>query len=393
MSLVTEDIDGGAPPSLDFRDLALPRYRPLILGGMAASAALMAVLGPAFQSVVTPTLSGPVAPLAAPTPKAAPKATAATAAAPIPLAPQGQALFKDLLAKAKLRPGISLEQLTWDQARKVNAVLPAQPLLLDAAPPFKLDLTRPEGKQALHCLTQAAYYEAGANGDEAESAVVQVVLNRLRHPDFPKSVCGVVYEGAARTSGCQFTFTCDGALNREIDLAAWAAAEKVARRALGGYVTPWVGASTYYHADYVFPAWATTLVKQTTVGPHIFYRMTGEAGRAAYLTGRYAGGELKVSKDVLYAIDALTQRNAAAGPGPAVAPAPADNAPPDGRIHVQLVTVAPAAPKLEVVDTVVASPAPTPKLVSVTPQIVVPSKPVYFQDPTFNGRIDPLLNH
>ncbi len=51
------------------------------------------------------------------------------------------------------------------------------------------------------------------------------------------------------------------------------------------------------------PYWAPTLVKMATVGPHIFYSMAGAEGRAAYLTGRYAGGELKLSKAVLGAAD------------------------------------------------------------------------------------------
>jgi spore germination cell wall hydrolase CwlJ-like protein len=142
----------------------------------------------------------------------------------------------------------------------------------------------------------------------AQAAVVQVVLNRVRHPDFPKSVCGVVYEGSQRDIGCQFTFTCDGSLKRPIDAEAFDEARKVARRALGGYVDQAVGTATYYHADYVFPTWAPSLVKLATVGPHIFYRMAGIEGAAAYLTGQYAGGELKLARAVLRAADKHSQK-------------------------------------------------------------------------------------
>ncbi len=183
-----------------------------------------------------------------------------------------------------------------------------RPLTPDLAQPFRLDVGAKNGRQALHCLTQAAYFEAGANGPDAQAAVVQVVLNRLRHPDFPKSVCGVVYEGAGRDTGCQFTFTCDGSLGRPVDATAWDEARKVAGRALGGYVDRAVGTATYYHADYVFPAWAPTLVKMATVGPHIFYRMAGPEGAAAYLTGQYAGNELKLVRAVLRAADKHTQK-------------------------------------------------------------------------------------
>jgi len=137
---------------------------------------------------------------------------------------------------------------------------------------------------------------------------VQVVLNRLRHPDFPKSVCGVVYQGAERDIGCQFTFTCDGAMKRPVDGEAWDEAKKIAQRALGGFVDRAVGTATYYHADYVFPTWAPTLVKMAKVGPHVFYRMAGAEGAAAYLTGRYAGNELKLVRAVLRAGDKHTQK-------------------------------------------------------------------------------------
>jgi hypothetical protein len=177
---------------------------------------------------------------------------------------------------------------------------------LETPKPFALSLKSTNGREALTCLTQTAYYEAGANGPDAEAAVVQVVLNRVRHPDFPKSVCGVVYQGSEREAGCQFTFTCDGAMTRPVDKAAWDEAHKVAARALSGYVVKAVGASTYYHADYVFPAWAPTLAKVATVGPHIFYSVARSEG--AILTGRYAGGELKLAKAILRATDRFTQK-------------------------------------------------------------------------------------
>ena len=82
--------------------------------------------------------------------------------------------------------------------------------------------------QALECLTSAVYYEAGNETVDGQRGVAQVVLNRVRHPAFPASVCGVVYQGSLRTTGCQFTFTCDGSLNRSPDAAGWARAHKVA---------------------------------------------------------------------------------------------------------------------------------------------------------------------
>jgi hypothetical protein len=143
-------------------------------------------------------------------------------------------------------------------------------------------------RRALLCLTQAVYYEAGYEPVEGRRAVAQVVLNRMRHPAFPKSVCGVVYQGAG-SGVCQFTFVCDGALYRAPAHDAWLRAEEIARQALAGYVERTVGEATHYHADYVAPRWAPLLAKVAQIGQHIFYRWPGAWGQPTAFTGRYIG--------------------------------------------------------------------------------------------------------
>lgn len=140
---------------------------------------------------------------------------------------------------------------------------------------------------ALRCLTQAVYYEAASEPDEGQGAVAQVVLNRVRHPAFPNTVCGVVYQGSERVTGCQFSFTCDGSLARVPSVAGWARAERAAREALGGKVASAVGNSTHYHANYVVPYWAPTLDKAATIGAHIFYIMRGFLGSPRAFSGKY----------------------------------------------------------------------------------------------------------
>ena len=157
--------------------------------------------------------------------------------------------------------------------------------------------------RAEHCLAQAVYFEAGDQSAQGQAAVAQTVLNRVRHPDFPKSICGVVYQGARLTTGCQYSFTCDGALARSPDAAGWALALVVARRALAGYVDPDVGWATHYHADYVTPYWSPTLVKLTQIGAHIFYRWPGAAGAPEAFVGRYGGHEDYLPPAILTAGD------------------------------------------------------------------------------------------
>lgn len=137
--------------------------------------------------------------------------------------------------------------------------------------------------RAIDCLALAAWYEAG-NDLDGQRSVMQVVLNRVAHPSFPKSVCGVVFEGSHRATGCQFTFTCDGSmLRRRPSATALARARALAALALKSTIYPEVAQATHYHADYVMPWWSSKLVRLYKVGPHIFYRWPGMRGA---LSGR-----------------------------------------------------------------------------------------------------------
>jgi len=161
---------------------------------------------------------------------------------------------------------------TGDQARLINAAMPFSAAPVLASRPFDLSNSDPlDRRRALLCMTQAIYYEAGFEPLEGRRAVAQVVINRMRHPAFPKSVCGVVYQGA-RDPVCQFSFVCDGSLYRRPEAGAWKQAERIAAAALDGFVERSVGAATHYHADYVAPYWAPRLAKIVQIGAHIFYR-------------------------------------------------------------------------------------------------------------------------
>lgn len=208
--------------------------------------------------------------------------------------PQGWARFD--IAGA---PGLDLPGLSSDDARRVNALIPASVASEPAARPFVLHASADDRARAEQCLTQAIYYEAGFEPETGRAAVAQIVLNRLRHPAFPKSICGVVFQGAQLPTGCQFSFTCDGSLARTPAADAWAQARTIAHRALDGFVVPQIGEATHYHADYVLPYWRSSLVKITQIGAHIFYRWSGSDGEPAAFNGRYAGGEAKISMAVL----------------------------------------------------------------------------------------------
>lgn len=147
------------------------------------------------------------------------------------------------------------------------------------ATPFVFQGNAAGRERAVECLADAAWYEAG-DDPAGERAVVQVVLNRLRHPAFPKSVCGVVFQGSHLPTGCQFTFTCDGSrLQRRPSGKALERSRLIAEQALQGEVFQEVGAATHYHADYVTPWWSHKLDPVTKLGAHIFYSWKGPFGR------------------------------------------------------------------------------------------------------------------
>ncbi len=168
-----------------------------------------------------------------------------------------------------------------------------------AAGPYTTSSLRPivfggsatDQTRALQCLTMAIYYEAGLEPDAGQRAVAQVILNRVRHPTYPNSVCGVVFQGSERRTGCQFTFTCDGSLRRTPSAFHWNRARKVAVDALAGRANAMVGTATHYHATYVYPYWAPSLRFLGTIGAHRFYSWKGSAGSAAAFRTSYAGGE------------------------------------------------------------------------------------------------------
>lgn len=151
-------------------------------------------------------------------------------------------------------------------------------------------------ERALECLAQAVWYEAASESESGQRAVAQVVLNRVTHPSWPASVCGVVYQGSNRSTGCQFTFTCDGSLARRPGGSSWTAARRIASDALAGEVYAPIGHATHYHTLWVSPFWAASLDHVGTIGAHRFYRNRGAGGESAAFTERYAGYEPGVSE-------------------------------------------------------------------------------------------------
>lgn len=190
---------------------------------------------------------------------------------------------------------VLLEDVTAEDAVAINAAIPDAEVALVPARPFRLvDNSGVNRRNALDCMTAAIYYEAANEPLQGQRGVAQVVLNRVRHPAYPNSVCAVVFQGSERSTGCQFSFTCDGSMARVPAAALWDRARRVATASLDGYVERSVGMATHYHANYVVPYWAKSLDKVQTVGAHIFYQWQGYWGRPSAFTAKYSGIETPV---------------------------------------------------------------------------------------------------
>ena len=178
-----------------------------------------------------------------------------------------------------------------DSAEARNALIPVSKARIETPGLFaRYEMSATSMATAEKCLAQAIYYEAALEPEQGQRAVAQVVLNRVRHPAYPNTVCGVVYEGVERPV-CQFSFTCDGSLLRAPSAAYWGRAKRIAHEMLNGDTEPSVGTATHYHADYVVPRWAYTLGKITQIGRHIFYRFPGRGGSPVSFGQRWSGRE------------------------------------------------------------------------------------------------------
>lgn len=161
-----------------------------------------------------------------------------------------------------------------------------------AAKPYLFKAATPTDRARAHyCLTATLYYEAASESDDGMRGVAQVVLNRVRHPSFPSTVCGVVFQGSERAIVCQFTFSCDGAMARAPSKANWQRASRIAAEALNGKVFAPVGLATHYHTQAIWPRWGKSLVMTNIVGAHIFHRWRGRWGEPTAFNVPYAGRE------------------------------------------------------------------------------------------------------
>jgi spore germination cell wall hydrolase CwlJ-like protein len=211
--------------------------------------------------------------------------------------------------------------------------------------------TKPSRARELDCLTQAVYFEARGESARGQAAVATVIMNRVKNPNFPKTVCGVVYQGATHRNGCQFSFACDGMVERVVETSAWDRARQVAARTLSGVVLRDVGSATHFHTTGVSPGWGSRMLRVAQVGLHVFYRFNPHAPRPVLDDDDapvFASAPVANPPELRLATAMLAPVAAAAADGDKTAPAVAPN-------------------KVEKVDAVAPAPGPIAKTDTAAP--------------------------
>ena len=123
------------------------------------------------------------------------------------------------------------------------------------------------------CLALAVYWEGKSEMREGRVAVAHVVLNRVRDPEFPNTICGVVQDrNGNRNGSCQFSWYCDGKSDEPTNAEQWREAQAVARAALAGETRDPTGGARYFHVRRLSPPWTRNLTRTAAIGDHVFYR-------------------------------------------------------------------------------------------------------------------------
>ena len=122
------------------------------------------------------------------------------------------------------------------------------------------------------CMAQAIYHEARSETRSGQIAVAEVVQNRVKSKHFPNSICGVIYQGSGRKSGCQFSFMCDGSVRAKPRAKSWGKAVEMAKFVQTHDIAPITRGATHYHTTAINPTWSTDLRFTRNIGSHKFYR-------------------------------------------------------------------------------------------------------------------------
>lgn len=126
--------------------------------------------------------------------------------------------------------------------------------------------------EAITCVARTIYWEARGKSQVGMEAIANVVMNRLGHPGFPDTICGVVKQGHEQ-GACQFSWWCDGKSDRANDHESYEIAKDIARRALNLELADRTGGALYfYQGKTARPGWSRKYIKTVEVAGFVFYK-------------------------------------------------------------------------------------------------------------------------
>jgi len=111
----------------------------------------------------------------------------------------------------------------------------------------------------MQLLARAINGEARGERYEGQVAVGAVILNRVKHPEFPNTIAGVIYQSGA------FDVVADGQINMTPD----ATAKKAAADAINGW-DPSYGSIYYFNPNTATNDWIWSRPMTVTIGKHRF---------------------------------------------------------------------------------------------------------------------------
>tara|TARA_R100000656_G_scaffold47279_1_gene38345 strand:- start:54 stop:524 length:471 start_codon:yes stop_codon:yes gene_type:complete len=135
---------------------------------------------------------------------------------------------------------------------------------------------RAEDKTEYHCLIEAIYFEARSESYIGQLAVANVILERVKHENYPNTICKVVHEWKhyPLLHRCSFSYYCDGKKEIMYEKDSLSTAMNIATLALEGAVVEDVWGATHYHSRHVNPYWSNDMFYIGAIGEHLFYDST-----------------------------------------------------------------------------------------------------------------------
>ena len=152
-----------------------------------------------------------------------------------------------------------------------------------------IDTTKINPEEAF-CLAENIYHEARGEGLQGQLAVASVTINRVKHSQYPDSICEVVRQTTiTRTSKkiiCAFSWYCanngeakeiplrnkDGTINEKV-AEQFKQISEISIKILAGKMKDNTNGATHFHnPEQSQPAWANEMTLTKKLGNHHFYK-------------------------------------------------------------------------------------------------------------------------